>query len=264
MELGISGRVAMVAAASKGLGKAVALGLAEEGCRVSICGRSEENLQAARHDLEAIIGPNEVLTVSADVSKKADLENWYKRTVERFGTVDILVTNTGGPPAAKFLQLTDEQWESGFQSTLMNVVRLCNLAIPTMRDKGWGRIIHITSLVAKQPLDDLTISSTLRTGISALTRTMANQVARDGILVNAVLPGNTLTDRQTHLAEVRAQAQGITPEEAIKRGVATIPLGRMAEAREIADAVVYLASERATYITGVSLLVDGGVCQAPI
>jgi 3-oxoacyl-[acyl-carrier protein] reductase len=264
MDLGISGRVAMVAAASKGIGKAIALALAEEGCRVSICARSQENLATARHDLEALIGPNEVLTVPADVSRAEDLENWVKRTVDRFGTIDILVTNTGGPPAARFMELSDDQWESGFQSTLMNVVRLCKLTIPVLQEKGWGRIIHVTSLVAKQPSDDLTISTTLRTGISALTRTMANQLARDGILVNAVLPGNTLTDRQTHLANIRAQAQGITTEEAMKRSASAIPLGRMAEPREIADAVVYLASERASYITGVSLLVDGGVCQSPV
>lgn len=264
MELGLSGRVAMVAAASKGIGKAVALGLAEEGCRVSICARSKEALEAARLDIEAFIGPTDVLAMPADVSNPEDLKRWHDRTVERFGTLDILVTNTGGPPAAKFMALTDEQWISGVESTLMNVVRLCRMAVPVMEEKGWGRIIHITSLVAKAPSDDLTISTTLRTGISALTRLQSNQFAPSGILVNAVLPGNTLTDRQTHLAEIRAKAQSITPEEAMARAEKTIPLGRMAEAREIADAVVYLASERASYITGVSLLVDGGVAQCPI
>ncbi len=264
MELGLSGRVAMVAAASKGIGKAVALGLAEEDCRVSICARDPDGLERARHDLQACVGPRDVLTVTADVSRPEDLEGWFKRTVDQFGTVDILVTNTGGPPAAKFMDLSDAQWEAGVQSTLMNVVRLCRLTIPVMREKGWGRIIHITSLVAKQPSDDLTISTTLRTGISALTRTMANQVAPYGILVNAVLPGNTRTDRQVHLAQVRAKALGITEEEATERAEKAVPLGRMAEPREIADAVVYLASERASYITGVSLLVDGGVCQSPI
>jgi 3-oxoacyl-[acyl-carrier protein] reductase len=264
MEFNISGRVAMVAAGSKGIGKAVAIGLAEEGCRVSICARGEEALRAAQHDLEGYIGPREVLAVRADVSVPGDLNAWYDLTVEKFGTVDILVTNTGGPPAAKFMDLSDEQWLSGVESTLMNVVRLTRLVVPAMREKGWGRIIHVTSLVAKQPSDDLTISTTLRTGISALTRTQSNQFAPHGILVNAVLPGNTLTDRQTHLANVRAKAQDITPEEAMARVEQTIPVGRMAEAREIADAVVYLASERASYITGVSLLVDGGVSQSPI
>src|SRR5205807_2374622 len=139
---------------SKGIGRGVALGLAEEGCRVSICARSPESLEAAKQDLEAIIGPQDVLAIQTDVSVAGDLENWYKRTIERFGTIDILVTNTGGPPAAKFMNLTDEQWESGVQSTLMNVVRLCRLVIPTMQEKGWGRIIHVTSLVAKQPSDD--------------------------------------------------------------------------------------------------------------
>jgi 3-oxoacyl-[acyl-carrier protein] reductase len=254
----------MVAAASKGIGKAVALGLAEEGCRVSICARNQETLDDARRDIEAYIGPNDVLAMTADVSIADDLEQWFKKTVDRFGTVDILVTNTGGPPAARFMALSDEQWVSGVESTLLNIVRLSRLAIPLMEEKGWGRIIHITSLVAKAPADDLTISTTLRTGISALTRLQSNQHARSGILVNAVLPGKTLTDRQTHLANVRAKAQSITPEEAMAQAEATIPLGRMAEAREIADAVVYLASERASYISGVSLLVDGGVSQSPI
>lgn len=254
----------MIAAASKGIGKATALGLAEEGCRVSICARNPETLDAARKDIESYIGPTDVFALPADVSNPDDLQQWFNKTVDRFGTVDILVTNTGGPPAAKFMALSDEQWISGVESTLMNIVRLCRMAIPVMEEKGWGRIIHITSLVAKAPSDDLTISTTLRTGISALTRTLSNQHAHSGILVNAVLPGNTLTDRQTHLANIRAKAQSITPEEAMAQAEATIPLGRMAEAREIADAVVYLASERASYITGVSLLVDGGVAQSPI
>ncbi len=264
MELSISGRVAMVAAASKGIGKAIAIGLAEEGCRLSICARSPESLESAKEDLLAYIGPQDVLAVQADVSNPEDLRLWYERTIERYKTVDILVTNTGGPPAALFMELTDSQWEAGVESTLMNVVRLCRLVVPVMKEKGWGRIIHVTSMVAKQPMDDLTISSTLRTGLSALTRTLSNQFSPDGILVNAVLPGNTLTDRAYHLADIRAKAQGITSEQALEQTAARIPLRRLAESREIADAVVYLASERASYITGVSLLVDGGIVQSPI
>src|SRR2546423_87558 len=227
MELGISGRVAMVAAASKGIGKAIADGLAQEGCRVSIRARGEAALQAARRDLESFVGPTDVFAFRADVSQAEDLEEWFKKTIERFKTLDILVTNTGGPPAATFMELTEEQWLSGIESTLLNVVRLTKLVVPEMEEKGWGRIVHITSLVAKQPSDDLTISSTLRTGLSALTRTMANQFGTNGITVNAVLPGNTFTDRAHHLANIRAKAQGITPDQALEQTAQKVPLGRL-------------------------------------
>jgi 3-oxoacyl-[acyl-carrier protein] reductase len=253
----------MVAAASKGIGRAIALGLAKEGCRVSICARGDAALESAREELEAAGGPGSAVAVRADVSSPEDLNRWHATTAQRLGTPSILVTNTGGPPAAKFEDLTDEQWLDGVQSTLMNVVRLTRLVLPGMREQRWGRIVHVTSLVAKQPLDDLTISSTLRSGISALARLQSNQFAPSGVLVNALLPGNTLTDRAYHLANVRAKAQGVSPEEALAAAAAKVPLGRMAQPREIADAAVFLCSERASYITGVSLLVDGGVVQAP-
>jgi 3-oxoacyl-[acyl-carrier protein] reductase len=264
VELGLRDRVAMVAAASRGIGLAVASSLAREGCRVSICARGAERLAEARSELAALVGQDRVFSLRADVASAADLTAWHEATVAAFGPVDILVTNTGGPPAARFLDLTDEQWVSGFESTLMNVVRLCRLVVPDMQLRRWGRIVHITSLVAKQPADDLTISTTLRTGISALTRTQANQWARSGILVNAVLPGNTMTDRARSLASVRGAAKGISAESALADTAASIPVGRLADPAEIADAVTFLASERASYITGVSLLADGGVAQCPI
>jgi 3-oxoacyl-[acyl-carrier protein] reductase len=260
MDLGIKGRVAMVAAASKGLGRAVAEALAREGCRLSICSRSTDNLDAARHTIEDAGG--EVLAVACDVSNPSELERWVEATTATFDKVDILVTNTGGPPAAKFMQLTEEQWRSGVDSTLMNVVRLSRLVIPDMQSRKWGRIVNITSLVAKQPLELLTISSTLRAGLSALTKTLSDQVAKDNILVNAVLPGHILTDRQVHLNEIRSKEQGISIDEYAKRVEQSIPMARFGRPEEIGNAVTFLCSERASYITGASLQVDGGIIRS--
>jgi 3-oxoacyl-[acyl-carrier protein] reductase len=256
MDLGLEGRVAMIAAASKGLGRAIAETLAAEGCLVSICARSLESLADARGAIEGAGG--KVLTVACDVSSKADLKRWVEETLAHFGKVDILVTNTGGPPAASFMKLTEEQWQSGIDSTLMNVVRLCRMVIPDMQKRKWGRILNLTSLVAKQPTDLLTVSSTLRAGLSALTKTLADQVAPDGILVNAILPGHFMTGRQVHLSEIRAEQEGITPEEYLQRGVKAIPLGRYGRPEELGAVATFLCSERASFLTGASIVVDGG------
>jgi 3-oxoacyl-[acyl-carrier protein] reductase len=262
MDLKIAGRVAMVAASSKGIGKGVALCLARQGCRVSICGRNAEPLQKAWREIAAAVPQGELLASPCDVTKAEDLEAWHRNTVEQWGPVDILVTNTGGPPAARFLDLTEDQWRAGIDSTLLNVVRLCQLVLPSMRERRWGRIVHLTSLAAKQPIDLLTVSSTLRAGLSALTKTMSNQFAPAGVLINAVLPGHILTDRQVHLNELRSKEEGISVEECVARVQKTIPLGRYGEAEEIGDVVAFLCSERASYLTGTSIAVDGGVIQS--
>jgi 3-oxoacyl-[acyl-carrier protein] reductase len=256
MDLGIGGKVAMVAAASKGIGLAVARLLAAEGCLVSICGRNEETLEEAA----SLIGPD-TRSYVVDISNAEDLGWWVDQTLADLGTPEILVTNTGGPPAGNLTQITDDQWQSGFDSTLMNVVRLVRLLAPGMETSGFGRIVHITSLVAKEPSPMLPISSTLRSGLMALTRLQSTEFAPQGITVNSVLPGHTLTDRQRHLADIRAAKEGITPEEALTKQGSEVPVGRLATPDEIAAAVAFLCSVPASYITGVSLLVDGGLTK---
>ncbi|HEY0865733.1 MAG TPA: SDR family oxidoreductase [Fimbriimonas sp.] len=256
MELGIEGKVAMVAAASKGIGLAIAKELAQEGCRVSICARSEETLEAAA----AEIG-EETRSYVVDVANAEDLAWWVEQTHEDLGLVDILVTNTGGPPAGKVDEMTDAQWQTGFDSTLMNVVRLVRLVQGDMRDRGWGRIVHLTSLVAREPSMTLPISSTLRSGLMALTRIQATELAPFGVTVNGVLPGHTLTDRQRHLASLRAEREALSLEEALEKQAEAVPARRIADPSEIAAAVAFLCSERASYITGESLLVDGGLTK---
>jgi 3-oxoacyl-[acyl-carrier protein] reductase len=259
MDLGIHGKVAMVAAGSKGLGRAAALALAAEGCAVSICGRGVEALAATRAELEALGGAT--FTASVDVSKAEDLQRWHAESVAVLGPVDILITNTGGPKAATFDNLSDEDWAAGVDSTLMNVVRMTRLVLPGMRARQWGRIIHITSLVAKQPYPLLTISSTLRAGLSGLTRTLALESAKDGVTVNALLPGHIMTGRQLHLAEVKAKAEGITVEQHFTRQAAAIPAGRIGNPEEVGAVIAFLCSGPASYVTGQSLLVDGGLVQ---
>ncbi len=244
----------MVAAASKGIGFATAKALMAEGVRVSICARNEETLEAAA----AEIG-EETRSYVVDVSSAEDLAWWVEQTRQDLGPVDILVTNTGGPPAGPLDQLTDEQWQVGVDSTLMNVVRLVRLVEAEMKLRQWGRIVHITSLVAKQPSAMLPISSTIRAGLMALTRLQSTALASNGITVNGVLPGHTLTDRQLHLADIRSARDGITPQEALQRQGSEVPVGRLATPDEIAAVVTFLCSIQAAYVTGTSMLVDGGL-----
>lgn len=252
MDLGIKGRVAMVAASSKGIGFAAAEALAKEGCLVSICSRTAADVQAAASRIPGSKG------YVCDVSNPTDLDSWFKVTASELGPVDILVTNTGGPPAGAVGELTDDQWRQGFESTLLNVVRLVRNAMPGMIERKWGRIVHVSSLYAKDPSTLLPISSTLRMGLMSLTKLQAWEGAPHGVTVNGVLPGHTLTDRQKHLAEVRAEKEKISLPESVEKGASSTAMKRFAEPAEIGDFIAFLCSARASYVSGESIVVDGG------
>jgi 3-oxoacyl-[acyl-carrier protein] reductase len=260
MDLGIRDRVALVTAASQGLGKAIALGLADEGAKVVICSRSGKRAKAAAVEIQERTGSG-VQSVEADVRKPANIKALVRKTVETFGRIDILVTNAGGPPVATFPDLTEAHWLEGMNLTFLSVVRLIQEVIPHMQKQKWGRIINMSSFLVKQPVDDLIISSSLRPAVIGLAKVLANEYGKDGILVNNVCPGSILTKRQDEIIASRAQQRNISIEEYLAEAIKPIPVGRMGEPSEVANLVVFLASERASYITGATIQVDGGLVK---
>jgi 3-oxoacyl-[acyl-carrier protein] reductase len=258
MDLGLQDKIALVTAASKGLGKAVALRLAQEGAHVTICARGEEPLARAAAEIEEQTRC-QVLAIQADVSDTATAEKLVQATTERFGRLDILVTNAGGPPPGQFLDLTPEDWETSIRLTLMSAVRLCYAAIPVMKEQGEGSILAMTSITVKQPLPNLVLSNSLRLSIIGLIKTLADELAPFGIRVNGICPGWTHTDRVEQLLRDRAVRKLTTTEEEAAKIAIDIPMGRMGTPEEFAKAAAFLVSPAASYITGVSLLVDGGM-----
>lgn len=260
VELGLRGKAALVAAASKGIGKACALGLAAEGARVAICARTAADLETAAEEIRAKTGA-EVLAIPADVTREADVRAAVAGTVRAFGGLDILVTNAGGPPLGGFGQMTDADFQAAFELNLLSTVRMIREALPHMRARRWGRIINIQSTSVKQPIDGLLLSNAIRPGVQGLAKTLAGELGRDGITVNTVCPGRILTDRLRSGLGGRAKALGIAYEDFVRQEMASIPLGRIGQPEEIAGVVAFLASERASYITGVTLPVDGGLVR---
>jgi 3-oxoacyl-[acyl-carrier protein] reductase len=257
MDLGLKNAVALVTASSKGLGRATALQLAAEGARVAICARGEEALQATRDDI-ASIGAD-VLALQADVTAPDAPRRLVEATVERFGVLDVVVGNAGGPPAGSFADLDEAAWEAAIQLTLMSFVRLCYAAIPPLKASPRASILACTSVSVKQPLPNLVLSNSLRLGVTGVVKSLADELAANGIRVNAICPGWTRTDRVELLLRDRAARSGRSPATEAGRVAEQVPMGRMATPEEFARAATFLVSPAASYVTGVSLLVDGGM-----
>lgn len=261
MDLGLKDKVALVTGASKGMGKAIALGLAQEGCKISICARNKDPLDQTAKEI-AKLNEGNVLAILTDLTKADEVEALVKKTLEHFGRIDILVSNSGGPPTTPFLEITDEAWQHALSLNLLNTIRLIRSIAPTMINQKWGRIIINASMSVKQPFPDLVMSNTVRTGVLGLAKSLSQQFAQYNILVNTLCPGYISTERATFLFESRAVKQGTTIEEVIKITEQGIPLGRQGTPEEVANLAVFLASERASYITGTTIQVDGGVVKS--
>ena len=257
MDLGIKDKVALVAGGSQGLGKAVAKELIREGARVAICALADKSLPQAKNEIAEECGAD-VFAVAADLTDAAQAKDCVRQTLDRFGRVDILINNAGGPPAADFLEIDDNLWEYGFRLNLLSTIILTREVLPLMKQNRWGRIINMTSISVKQPIDGLILSNTIRSGVIGLAKTLATELAPFNITVNSVCPGYTLTDRVRNLAQATAQKEGTTAEAIIQRWQSSIPMGRLGTPEEFAALVAFLASARSSYITGTAIQIDGG------
>lgn len=257
MDLGIRGKVAAVAGASRGLGFAIARSLAREGAKVAICARDGVTIEAAAAAIAADTG-SDVVAYTADVSRSEQARGFVRDAASGFGRLDILVTNAGGPPPTTFQQASDDMWRAGFDLNLGSVIALVHESVPLMERQRWGRIVTVTSVAVKQPIDGLVLSNTIRAGVVGLVKTLANELASKGILVNNVCPGYTATERVQDLSRRRAAQSDMTAAEVIAGWEGDIPLRRLGTPEELADLVAFLCSDRASYITGTSIQVDGG------
>ena len=257
MDLQLAGKVALVGAGSRGLGRAIAQALSAEGAKVALCSRNADDAERAAREIAAVTG-NPVLGVKADLSVAAEVDHFYLTARDHFGEIDILVNNAGGPPAGGLDAITEDQWRAGLELGLMTTIRLAKLAVPSMKERNWGRLIAIASTTVQQPKEDLLISSTVRAGVAAFMKAISHDLAKHNVLVHTVCPGPTRTDRMVNLAGMIAKNRGITPEEAEAGLIADVPMGRMGAPEEVADLVTFLASARPSFSTGLALAVDGG------
>ncbi len=263
MDLGIAGKRVLIAAGSQGIAFAAARRFVAEGAHVALFSRSTTNLARAAEELHALAPhpSTRIIAQPVDITDRPALTAFVATVEEQFGGIDICIPNAGGPAARLFLQTTDEEWQSAFELNLLSTISLCHLVLPGMQQRGWGRIVAITSVSTRQPVPDLIYSNTVRAGVLGLLKSLSNEFGPFGITVNNVAPGYTLTARMQHLVTARAAAAQLSEEAYLTQLTAAAPLRRAGRAGEVADAILFLASERASYITGQTLLVDGGFYQ---
>ncbi len=260
MDLGIKGKTALVSASSKGIGKAIALGLAEEGVNLSLFSRTEKDINRTADEIRKQFSVH-VIAAVADVTKKSQIDSVVEQTISRFGSIDILINNAGGPPLGFFEDFEFLQWQEALELNLLSAIYLCKKVTPFMKAKHWGRIISITSIAVKQPLEGLVLSNTARAGLTGFSKTLSNELGKYNILVNSICPGRIYTDRIRFLAEKRATQLNIDYEDAIEKMQSDIPLKRIGDSEELASLACFLASEKASYITGTTIQVDGGLVR---
>src|SRR5579884_1727471 len=258
MDTALKNRVAIVAASSQGIGLATAQAFAAEGCRVAMCARNAQRLEAAAKEIEQRYGV-EVLSQPVDVTDAKAVHDFVAAVAQKFGSVEICVVNAGGPPAKGFLAVSIEEWRKAVDANFLSAVYFAREVIPYMQRQKWGRIITLTSVSTKQPVPDLVLSNAVRSAVVGLVKSLANEFGKDGILVNNVGPGFTATDRLKQLAKARSAAQGKSEEEIFAAWANDSAVKRLGEPREVAETIVWLCSERASYITGQTVLVDGGM-----
>jgi 3-oxoacyl-[acyl-carrier protein] reductase len=261
MNLGIKDKAALVAASSRGLGKAVALALAREGVKVAICARGKAELLKTQREIEELTGSLITARV-ADVTKKSQVRDLVRHVVEEFGSIAILVCNAGGPPSGLVGDFDTDDYLKALELNLLSTVNLCYEALPHMKKQKWGRIVNLTSVSAKQPIDTLILSNTARSGVLGFSKSLSNQVASYGITVNSICPGYTRTERVEALAKAYEEKGKGTIQDFYRNIEGSVPAGRLGRPDEVASAVVYLCSEAASYITGVALQVDGGYIKS--
>jgi 3-oxoacyl-[acyl-carrier protein] reductase len=257
MDLGLTNKVALVCGSSKGLGKATAKCLAQEGASVILCSSNPANLEKAKQDIQEVSSA-EVTAITANLADHDDVNRLIEALFKEHSHLDILVNNTGGPPPGKFEELSIDNWREAYEAMFISAVMLTKSVLPGMKSQRWGRILNITSIAVKQPVENLILSNSIRAGITGFARTLANEMAPFGITVNNILPGFTRTERLVNLAEETAGRKKISIEEAYQTWIKDIPMNRLGEPEEFGDMVTFLASERASYVTGMSITVDGG------